>query len=78
MDDLLEALRNHVTPFLIKSKNIQILSQPPEFYEEIINQIRSSYSKIVISSLYIGTDSQSKLIVCVLYSFILFSFLFHF
>lgn len=46
--------------FLLPSKSIKTLREPSEFYDFLLERIAKSKTRIVLSSLYIGTDPLSK------------------
>ena len=55
--------KERVPAFLIPNKNIKTLLTPPEFYNTIIEGIKSSKYRILISSLYIGTGQLERQLV---------------
>lgn len=63
MEDLHSELQKLAPVIRVEVSNVFFLEQPVEFYNLILEKISSSENHIYLSTLYIGTDSQSKNIV---------------
>lgn len=63
MDILLEKARVHAPVFQVNASDVTFLSSPDDFYQTIIKRIESLKEKILISTLYIGTDELSVALV---------------
>lgn len=63
MEELLKQACTQAPVFRVNAVDVSFLSHPEEFYETILKRIDSSTEKILISSLYIGTDKLSTTLV---------------
>lgn len=61
---IFQQLDSVVPRFVMKKGDIQILKQPSEFYDLLKSKIKSSKSRIYLSSLYIG-KKQQELVDCI-------------
>lgn len=52
----------------INANDVSLLRDPTNFYEVILEKCRSSSSRIVLSTLYLGTDTKESLLVNSIYS----------
>ena len=51
--------------FAVNGENVQVLYTPTEFYEQLVQGIRSSKKRIILSALYLGIgDHEQKLLDC--------------
>jgi hypothetical protein len=63
MDVLLEKAQVHAPVFKVNAADVSFLSSPEQFYKKIHEKIESSRLKILISTLYVGTDELSVALV---------------
>lgn len=63
MERLLKSASSHAPVFKVKAADVLFLDHPEEFYRTILKRIEESKEKIMISSLYIGTDELSSNLV---------------
>lgn len=46
--------------FPVRASDVRVLRSPGQFYDELVRGIRGARQRIVLSTLYIGTDSMSE------------------
>ncbi len=63
MDELLKSAQVHAPIFQVNASDVSFLASPRDFYETILKKIETAEEKILISTLYIGTDELSVALV---------------
>lgn len=53
--------RNKLPVFRVKAENIQLLERPQEFYQALLEMIRSARKRLFLASLYLG-KSETELV----------------
>jgi len=56
-------LADELPGFRVHGSQIKIIQEPEQFYQELINKISSSKSRIVMAALYLGTGKMEKNLV---------------
>lgn len=63
MQELHGKLQSITQVIRVRASDVQIIEKPEVFYDCIIEKINNSTKQIILSSLYIGSDSLSQRIV---------------
>merc|ERR1712013_75190 len=56
-------LADELPGFRVHGSQIKIIQEPEQFYQELINRISSSKSRIVMAALYLGTGKMEKMLM---------------
>lgn len=63
MQRLVDEVSRIVPVFVVKTRDVELIETPPAFLRTVLREIDNAQRRIVISSLYIGTDAASLTIV---------------
>ncbi len=58
--------------FAVRSESISFMSQPADFYQTLLESVRTARTRIVMCSLYIGVENECVVLVdevCSFFSF---------
>ena len=56
-------LADELPGFRVHGSQIKIIQEPEQFYQELLNRISSSKSRIVMAALYLGTGKMEKMLM---------------
>ena len=62
-EEWLQFLVEELPGFRVDGSQIRIIHQPEQFYQELLDRIGSSKSRIVMAALYLGTGQMEKRLV---------------
>jgi CDP-diacylglycerol---glycerol-3-phosphate 3-phosphatidyltransferase len=63
LNEIFQEIKKNVPYFVINSKNVKILKEPKDFLSTILKEISTAKKRIYLTSLYLGTGNNEKLIV---------------